>query len=119
VTVAGRADRGGYLVEVTDRGLGMPEEELAWANQRLEGRSAGPAGPEQVGLVVVARLAGRHGIDVRLGRSPAGGVAANVRVPARLLSGAPTAPPAGAPEESGREGGPVPAGRAGHGEARA
>jgi signal transduction histidine kinase len=96
VTVAGRADRGGYLVEVTDRGLGMPEEELAWANQRLEGRSAGPAGPERVGLVVVARLAGRHGIRVRLDRSPAGGVAATVRLPARLLTGVPAVPPRGA-----------------------
>jgi signal transduction histidine kinase len=118
VTVAGRADRGGYLVEVTDRGLGMPEEELAWANQRLEGRSVGPAGPERVGLVVVARLAGRHGICVRLDRSPAGGVAATVRLPARLLTGVPAVPPRGAQPEP-EEGGPVPAGRAGQGEARA
>jgi signal transduction histidine kinase len=118
VTVAGRADRGGYLVEVTDRGLGMPEEELAWANQRLEGRSAGPAGPERVGLVVVARLAGRHGIRVRLDRSPAGGVAATVWLPARLLTGVPAVPPSGAQVEP-EEGGPVPAGRAGQGKARA
>jgi signal transduction histidine kinase len=132
VTIAGRADRGGYLIEVADRGLGLPEEELAWANQRLEGRSTGPAGPERVGLVVVARLAGRHGIGVRLDRSPAGGISATVRLPARLLTGVPAAPPrgphrpgdpyGGAPDGtgwSGREGGPVPAGRAAQREARA
>ena len=128
VTVAGGADRDGYLVEVTDHGLGMPEEELAWANRRLEDRSAGPVGPDRVGLVVVARLAGRHGIGVRLGRSPAGGVAATVRLPARLLTGKPTTRPKDGPAgpgeaargaPAGPEGGPVPTGKAGRGEGRA
>ena len=58
----------GNLIEVTDRGLGMTDQELAWANQRLAGAAA------------------RNGFAVRLGRSPAGGVTAAVRVPAGLLT---------------------------------
>jgi hypothetical protein len=47
IVVTGAADGHGYLVEVTDRGLGMTDQELAWANQRPArpggGRAAGPA----------------------------------------------------------------------------
>ena len=95
--VTGAADGHGYLVEITDRGLGMTDEELAWANQRLAGRSraADPsahAAGDRLGLVVVGRLARRNGFDVRLGRSPAGGVSAIVRVPAAVLAPSPAVP---------------------------
>jgi hypothetical protein len=45
VVVTGAADGDGYRIEVTDRGLGMTGQELAWANQRL----AGDAAPEAEG----------------------------------------------------------------------
>jgi hypothetical protein len=41
IVVTGAADGVGYLVEVADRGLGMTDQELTWANQRLAG--PGPA----------------------------------------------------------------------------
>jgi signal transduction histidine kinase len=97
IVVTGAADGHGYLVEVSDRGLGMTDQELAWANQRLAGRGpaadpAALAAGDRLGLVVVGRLARRNGFDVRLGRSPAGGVSAAVRVPAALLGPAPVVP---------------------------
>jgi signal transduction histidine kinase len=113
IAVTGAADGDDYLIEVSDRGLGMTDQELAWANQRLAtaaragagaavGTSAAagtipvdPAGHavgERLGLAVAGRLADRNGFGVRLGRSPAGGVTAAVRVPARLLSARAAAP---------------------------
>ncbi|HYN18089.1 MAG TPA: ATP-binding protein, partial [Actinomycetes bacterium] len=89
ILVTGAADGDGYLIEVTDRGLGMTGQELAWANQRLAGDAAGPgdhAAADRLGLLIVARLAGRNGFGVRLGPSPDGGVTAAVRLPAGQLS---------------------------------
>jgi signal transduction histidine kinase len=94
VTAAGDGD--GHLIEVTDRGLGMTDDELAWATQRLAGNSvADPAGRpagERLGLLIVAHLAARNGFRARLDRSPAGGVTAAVRLPAGLLSARTPAP---------------------------
>ena len=67
----------------------MTDQELAWANQRLAGgagEEAGEATGDRLGLAVAARLAAGNGLGVRLGHSPAGGVTAAVRVPARLVS---------------------------------
>ena len=99
IVVTGAADGDGYLVEITDRGLGMTDQELAWANQRLASRGPaadpdahGQAAGDRLGLVVAGRLAGRNGFEVRLGRSPAGGVSAVVRLPAAVLAPAAAVP---------------------------
>ncbi|HEY6708667.1 MAG TPA: nitrate- and nitrite sensing domain-containing protein [Actinomycetota bacterium] len=97
IVVTGAADGHAYLVEVTDRGLGMTDQELAWANQRLASRGPGAdpaahAAGDRLGLVVVGRLARRNGFEVRLGRSPTGGVSATVRVPAAVLGPSPAVP---------------------------
>jgi signal transduction histidine kinase len=86
ISVTGGADGDDYLIEITDRGLGMTDQELAWANRRLAGTAAGETAGDRLGLAVAGRLAARNGLGVRLGRSPTGGVTATVRVPARLLS---------------------------------
>jgi signal transduction histidine kinase len=105
IVVTATADGDGCRIEVSDRGLGMTDQELAWANQRLAGEPtrhdpAGLAAGDRLGLLVVAHLARRNGIGVRLAGSPAGGVTAAVSVPAGPLSTrAPTQP------------GPVPGGR--------
>ena len=89
IVVTGGADGDGYLIEVTDRGLGMTSQEQARANRRL---ASGPGHPgdqtaaDRLGLLVVARLARRNGFGVRLLRSPDGGVTAAVRLPAAQLS---------------------------------
>jgi hypothetical protein len=54
---AGSTCEDGYLVEITDRGLGMTDQELAWANQRLASRGPGAdlanrAAGDRLGLVV-------------------------------------------------------------------
>jgi signal transduction histidine kinase len=96
IVVTGAGDGDDYLIEVADRGLGMPDQELAWANQRLASDAtrepASQAAGDRLGLAIAGRLAARNGFVVRLGRSPAGGVTAAVRVPARLLSARVTAP---------------------------
>ena len=90
IVVTGAGDGDDYLIEIADRGLGMTDEELAWANQRLAGDAArdpaSQAAGDRLGLAIAGRLAARNGFGVRLGRSPAGGVTAAVRVPAKLLS---------------------------------
>ncbi|WP_405652877.1 ATP-binding protein [Streptomyces sp. RK9] len=79
----------GLAVEVEDRGLGMPLAEQVRMNQLL-------ADPDQVnvasllqdgriGLFVVAALARRHGIAVRLQTNIYGGVQAVLIVPQGLL----------------------------------
>ena len=88
IVVTGAADGDGYLVEVTDRGLGMSDQELSWANQRLAGGHHHPASAagDRLGLMVAGRLAARNGFGVRLSRSPAGGITAMVRLPAACLT---------------------------------
>jgi signal transduction histidine kinase len=65
IVVTGGADGDGYLIEVTDRGLGMSSQEQAWANHRLASAAGGPGGDQaaadRLGLLVVARLAAATG----------------------------------------------------------
>ena len=86
IVVTGEADGDGYLIEVTDRGLGMSSQEQAWANHRLASAAGDPGGDQaaadRLGLLVVARLARRNGFRVRLRSSSDGGVTAAVRLPA-------------------------------------
>ncbi|WP_166459632.1 sensor histidine kinase [Amycolatopsis pithecellobii] len=88
VTVQGQILRDGSLsIAVVDSGIGMSDEELEHANQRLTRLgSADLADSRRVGLVVVGRLAGRHGIGVELlGGDQASGVTAVLSVPADLV----------------------------------
>jgi signal transduction histidine kinase len=89
VRVRGRLVAGErYAVEVEDCGLGMTDRALAEANERLATPDDfDPANSARLGLFVVAQLAARHGIEVRLRTSPYGGVTAAVTIPAELLTG--------------------------------
>ena len=78
---------GGALVDITDRGIGMPAKEMAYANQQLD--NPPPPGidvPKWMGLLVVARLASRHGIRVRLNPAELGGLTALVWLPDEILT---------------------------------
>jgi signal transduction histidine kinase len=90
---------GAVAIEVADRGVGMTDAELAEANQRLASPAAVDASvSRRMGLFVVGRLAGRHGIAVQLRRGDAGvGIWATVVMPSRLVRVAvePDEPPAG------------------------
>ncbi|HEX6677038.1 MAG TPA: nitrate- and nitrite sensing domain-containing protein [Actinomycetes bacterium] len=86
VQIAGQAVPHGYVIEIEDRGLGMSEEELLVANERL-------ANPPEIdfalsrvlGLYVVGRLAQRHGIRVQLRHSWYGGITALTLLPHSVL----------------------------------
>src|SRR5215211_1896309 len=86
VQIAGQAVPHGYVIEIEDRGLGMSDEELIQANDRL-------ANPPEIdfalsrvlGLYVVGRLSKRHDIKVQLRHSWYGGVTALVLLPNAML----------------------------------
>ncbi len=77
---------GGLRLQVSDSGLGIPAGQLDELNERL--RNVGDidvAASRTLGLYVVARLAAKHGIQVRLEPVPEGGTAAQVDLPAHLI----------------------------------
>ena len=62
-----RSPDGAIVIEISDRGVGMADDELADANTRLVGPSGvDVSASRRMGLFVVGRLAARHGIGVRL-----------------------------------------------------
>lgn len=78
--------QGGLALHVEDRGLGMSDMELLEANARLaEPPTFDPTQSARLGLLVVARLAARQGVNVRLRASSYGGITAVVLVPAELV----------------------------------
>ncbi|WP_188197836.1 sensor histidine kinase, partial [Nonomuraea sp. SYSU D8015] len=91
VTVGTEAlDGGGIMLSITDTGIGMTADELAHANERLaHAVEVDVSASRRMGLFVVARLAHRHGIRVRLRPNEQGGLIAVVLVPDTLLRAAP------------------------------
>ncbi len=86
VTVVGKARTDGYLIVVSDNGIGMSADDLAVANARISEASTFESTPTKVlGLNVVGRLAHRYGIDVKLAASTTSGIAARIQVPSALL----------------------------------
>ena len=80
------SNSGGIVIDITDRGVGMSPNELAYANWRLENPPAADIDvPKWIGVFVVARLAARHGIRVRLQQAEFGGLTALVWLPHEVL----------------------------------
>jgi signal transduction histidine kinase len=137
---------GGVLLDITDNGVGISEQEMAHANWRLDNPPVvDVAVSRRMGLFVVGRLAARHGVRVRLRHAQSGGLTALIWLPESVAapeSGQPlgrlrkfeaddfgptpslsaptpalsTMPPPGAP---GAPGGPGGAGQGGFGSASA
>ena len=83
VKVGLERDDGRLVVRVEDDGPGIPADE----RERLlepfaRGRDARPDGTG-LGLAIVAQQAALHGGDLELGDAPGGGLAVEVRLPAR------------------------------------
>ncbi|WP_240759212.1 sensor histidine kinase, partial [Phytoactinopolyspora endophytica] len=77
---------GGLRISVADAGLGVPEEQLHELNDRLSNVSdIDVATSRTLGLYVVARLASKHGIGVRLEAGSGGGTVAQVDIPSNLI----------------------------------
>jgi signal transduction histidine kinase len=76
----------GYVISVTDHGIGMSADQIAEANDSLARPPlVGLAMSRSLGFIVVGRLASRHGIAVRMMPSAAGGVTAVVSIPPALV----------------------------------
>ena len=76
------------IVEISDGGLGIAQDVLNSLNEDL--RSGGEVTVEtarRMGLLVVSRIATRHGITVSLARNARGGTTATVLLPPALLRG--------------------------------
>jgi signal transduction histidine kinase len=83
-----RAERvaNGFAIEVEDRGLGIPADQLRQLNAQL----ADPpdfhlADADRLGLFVAGRLAARHGVHVSLSPSPYRGTKAVVVLPDSIV----------------------------------
>jgi signal transduction histidine kinase len=86
VQVSGQRVANGHVIEIEDRGLGLSEEDLAAANEKIaHPPEFNPANTAQLGLFVVSRLAERHGIKVALKNSLYGGTTAVVLIPRELI----------------------------------
>jgi signal transduction histidine kinase len=84
-------------IQITDQGVGMSEDEIESANARLaDPPDLDVAVTRRMGLYVVARLAKRHNIIVRLrdNEDIEGGLIARINVPAELVQ------PVGEPSRS-------------------
>jgi signal transduction histidine kinase len=87
-----RAERvaNGFAIEVEDRGLGIPPEQMATLNAQLaDPPDFDRADADRLGLFVAGRLAARHGVDVSLCQSPYRGTKAVVVLPDGVLAAAP------------------------------
>jgi signal transduction histidine kinase len=90
-----RLASGGVMVDVTDRGVGMTPKELAYANWRLDNPPTTDINvPQWMGLFVVAMLAARHGIKVRLQPAEFGGLTALTWLPDEVITDLEVTPPA-------------------------
>src|SRR5271165_1100788 len=86
---------GGVLLDITDNGVGISEQEMAHANWRLDNPPVvDVAVSRRMGLFVVGRLAARHGVRVRLRHAQAGGLTALIWLP-DTVAAPEVAPPLG------------------------
>jgi len=84
-----RAERvaNGFAVEVEDRGLGIPAEQLTELNAKLtDPPDFDMADADRLGLFVAGRLAARHGVHVSLAPSPYRGTKAVVVFPDSIVT---------------------------------
>ncbi len=83
VTVSGQPlTSGGVLLDITDGGVGISDQEMGHANWRLDNPPVVDVGvSRRMGLFVVGRLAARHGVRVRLRHASNGGLTALVWLP--------------------------------------
>lgn len=84
ITITGSRDGESYVVSISDEGVGIPAPLVTALNEVLSNpdRAGAPVG--SMGIATVARLAARHGLEVRLTPSPPG-TTARVRVPQRYV----------------------------------
>jgi signal transduction histidine kinase len=86
---------GGVLLDITDNGVGISDQEMSHANWRLDNPPVvDVAVSRRMGLFVVGRLAARHGVRVRLRHAQSGGLTALIWLP-DTVAAPEVAPPLG------------------------
>ena len=86
---------GGVLLDITDNGVGISDQEMSHANWRLDNPPVvDVAVSRRMGLFVVGRLAARHGVRVRMRHAQAGGLTALIWLP-DTVAAPEVAPPLG------------------------
>jgi signal transduction histidine kinase len=86
VSIEGRNGHSGYVISITDSGIGMSDEQIGEANELLA--SPPPVGlalSRSLGFTVVARLAARYGVTVQLRAGERVGTGAIVHLPHTLI----------------------------------
>jgi two-component sensor histidine kinase len=117
VEVACRTRAGSCQVVIADRGIGLTEAQLDEANELLSNPPvAGLDLSRTLGHYVVARLARRHGIEVRLAPGAMDGLVALVSLPVGLLHEEEPERPAAIPVNGGVPATEAAFGANGHGE---
>lgn len=87
VEVVGHRVADGYLISISDHGIGMAADQISAANDLLARPPlVGLDMSRSLGFIVSGRLAARYGIAVRLTASPSGGVTAVVSLPPALVT---------------------------------
>lgn len=93
VTVSASTSSGGVTLEITDQGIGIPDDVLAELNETLHsGGDVSPDTARRMGLFVVSRLAQRHGLAAMLRSNTPTGTTAVVFLPTSILVPATTTP---------------------------
>ena len=88
--VGHRTKSDGYVVSISDHGIGMTAEQLAESNHLLANPPlVGLAMSRSLGFIVIGRLSQRFAITVRLMPSPTGGITSVVAIPADVITEVP------------------------------
>ncbi|MET8281426.1 nitrate- and nitrite sensing domain-containing protein [Micromonospora sp. NPDC005174] len=96
------------MIRIVDSGIGMRPARIVEENSRLVSVGRPDVAPTtMLGLIVVGRLARRHGMTVRLMPSPVTGVTVEVTVPQHMLLHLNVDQPAARPPRGGAEPAPV------------
>ena len=87
VEIVGHRGDSGYILSVSDQGIGMSADQIAEANHQLARPPlVGLALSRSLGFIVIGRLAQRFEVSVKLTASPSGGVTALVTLPSDLVT---------------------------------
>lgn len=87
VEIVGHRGESGYILSVSDQGIGMSADQIAEANHQLARPPlVGLALSRSLGFIVIGRLAQRFEVSVKLTASPSGGVTALVTLPSDLVT---------------------------------
>jgi signal transduction histidine kinase len=87
VEIVGHRGDSGYILSVSDQGIGMSADQINEANHQLARPPlVGLALSRSLGFIVIGRLAQRFDVSVKLTASPSGGVTALVTLPTDLVT---------------------------------